>query len=78
MSRSEYQEIGVKEYWVIDGFRRTMTVFRSEQKVVVAEHETYRTELLPGFDLSPARLFAVAEGSGAPRQASVLPSRRRS
>jgi Uma2 family endonuclease len=66
MSRSEYQEIGVKENWVIDGFRRTMTVCRSERKVVDAEHETYRTELLSRFELSPARLFAIADGSGAP------------
>jgi Uma2 family endonuclease len=59
--RQEYAEIGVKEYWVIDRFRRIMTVYRSDAAVVVAEQETYRTDLLPGFELSPARLFAVAE-----------------
>ena len=28
VKRDEYLAIGVKEYWVIDRFRRTMTVFR--------------------------------------------------
>lgn len=59
--RQEYADIGVKEYWVVDRFRRIMTVYRADQKTVVAEQEIYLTVLLPGFELSPARLFAVAE-----------------
>ncbi len=59
--RQEYAEIGVKEYWGIDRFRRTMTVHRTDQQITVAETESYCTELLPGFELSPARLFAVAD-----------------
>jgi Uma2 family endonuclease len=60
--RQEYADIGVKEYWVIDRFRRIMTVYRPQQAILVSEHEIYRSELLPGFELCPARLFAVAEG----------------
>jgi len=63
--REEYLEAGVEEYWVIDRFRRTMTVFRSDDKLIVAEQEMYQSPLLPGFELTPARLFAVADGLDA-------------
>ena len=63
--RDEYKALGVKEYWVIDRFRRTMTVWRDQPEGpaerVVAEAEVYRTELLPGFELPLARLLAVAD-----------------
>ena len=63
--RKEYQEIGVAEYWIIDRFRRAMTVFVNgptgfEEKTIQA-HETYRTPLLPGFELPLARLLDVAD-----------------
>jgi Uma2 family endonuclease len=60
--RREYRKIGVAEYWIIDRFRRMMTVFRldgSEQ--IVHEGETYRTPRLPGFELPLARLLAAAD-----------------
>ena len=66
--RRQYLDIGVVEYWVIDRFQRTMTVFRrnpprigAESVDVVKETETYRTELLPGFELPLGRLLAVAD-----------------
>ena len=60
--RREYLAIGVFEYWVIDRFARTMTVFRHGQtEHVVHENGTYRTDLLPGFELLLARLLAVAD-----------------
>jgi Uma2 family endonuclease len=63
--RREYLALGVAEYWVIDRFRRTMTVYRNPPRApaeqVVAENEVYRTDLLPGFELPLARLFAVAD-----------------
>ncbi len=60
--REEYAEIGVKEYWIIDRFRRSLTVCRgTEERVVVKEAETYTTELLPGFELPLAKLLAVAD-----------------
>lgn len=63
--RREYLAIGVVEYWVIDRFRRTMSVFRdrpgAEGERVVQESETYRTDLLPGFELPLSRLLAIAD-----------------
>ena len=62
--RREYLELGVREYWVIDRFERTMTVFRkppAEPAEQVIKHDgTYRTALLPGFELALAKILAVA------------------
>ena len=63
--RREYLALGVAEYWVIDRFRRTMTVVRkapvepAEQVLAAGAH--YRTHLLPGFELALARLLEVAD-----------------
>ena len=63
--RREYLALGVVDYWVIDRFRRTMTVYRNPPRApaeqVVAENEVYRTDLLPGFELPLARLLTVAD-----------------
>jgi Uma2 family endonuclease len=63
--RREYLALGIAEYWLVDRFRRTMTVYRNAPRApaeqVVAENEVYRTDLLPGFELPLARLFAVAD-----------------
>jgi Uma2 family endonuclease len=63
--RDEYLAIGVKEYWVLDRFERTLTGFHLQRgkarKRVVREHQTYKTDLLPGFELPLARLFAPAD-----------------
>ena len=63
--RREYREVGVKEYWIVDRFRRTLTVYRhhapSETETVLGEKETYCTDLLPGFELPLARLLAAAD-----------------
>jgi Uma2 family endonuclease len=63
--RAEYREIGVREYWVIDRFRRTMTVFNfsgeSDQERVIAEQQIYTTPLLSGFELPLARLLILAD-----------------
>lgn len=62
--RDEYLASGVKQYWVIDRFRRTLTVFtrqgRKTRKRVFREDDVYTTDLLPGFELPLARLFALA------------------
>jgi len=62
--RAEYREIGVREYWVVDRFRRTLTVFRfggeGDQERVISEKQNYETPLLPGFVLPLARLLALA------------------
>lgn len=60
--RREYLELGIAEYWVVDRFRRILTVFRAgEPEVVIEPTGTYRTPLLPSFELPIARLFAVAD-----------------
>jgi len=63
--RAEYREIGVREYWVVDRFRRTLTVFRfsgeSDQEQVISEKQNYETPLLPGFVLPLARLLTFAD-----------------
>jgi Uma2 family endonuclease len=63
--RKEYLAAGVVEYWIIDRFRRVMTVYRKPMRKptgqVVNENETYRTDLLPGFELPLAQILAVAD-----------------
>jgi Uma2 family endonuclease len=62
VKRDEYLSIRVKEYWVIDRFTRTMTVFLQRgRKRVLKENQTYKTDLLPGFELPLARLLALAD-----------------
>ncbi len=71
--RGEYLALGVREYWVIDRFRRTMTVFRQPPaepaEQVIDEKGTYRTPILPGFELPLARL---SERGGSVEAASRL------
>lgn len=60
--RQEYREAGVKEYWIIDRFRRQMTVaFADGTERTVDEKELYTTSLLPGFELPLAAILARAD-----------------
>jgi Uma2 family endonuclease len=63
--RAEYRKIGVREYWVIDRFRRTLTVYifgsAQDEERVISEKRKYETPLLPGFELGVARLLAYAD-----------------
>jgi Uma2 family endonuclease len=63
--RDEYLRAGVREYWIIDRFRRRMTVVRGGAdpvtEIVITEQDTYTTPLLPGFELPLAQLLAVAD-----------------
>jgi Uma2 family endonuclease len=63
--RAEFREIGVREYWVIDRFRRTLTVYifsgESDQVRVIAENQKYETPLLPGFELPLGLLLKLAD-----------------
>lgn len=60
--RKEYMGLGVKEYWIIDRFRRTLNVCRSAQDhTVFKESATYTTDLLTGFELPLEKLLAVAD-----------------
>ncbi len=68
--RAEYLAIGIREYWIIDRFRRTLTVCRpGAEDLVVPEGETYRTPLLPGFELPLAPLLAAADMWDVPSDA---------
>jgi Uma2 family endonuclease len=62
--RDEYMRIKLKEYWIIDRFMQTMTVFRrvhgKVRMQVIEKDGVYKTDLLPGFELPLARLFALA------------------
>jgi Uma2 family endonuclease len=63
--RDEYMALGVKEYWIIDRFERTLTVYTRQGKRiktrVVGETDTYTTPLLPGFQLPLGRLLGLAD-----------------
>lgn len=59
--REEYAAAGVREYWVIDRFRRRMTVFRGAAEQIVGESDVYTTPLLPGFELPLSQLLAIAD-----------------
>ncbi|MFV0442258.1 MAG: Uma2 family endonuclease [Planctomycetaceae bacterium] len=59
--RREYAEIGVEEYWVIDRFRRQMTVYTKAEPAVLSEFDTCRSTRLPGFELSLPALFSVID-----------------
>jgi len=63
--RDEYLVAGLKEYWIIDRFRRRMTVYRRERdevvEVTVRENELYSTPLLPGFQLPLAKLLQLSD-----------------
>jgi Uma2 family endonuclease len=60
--KKEFLAVGILEYWVIDRFRRVMTVYRKgKAELVVAESKTYSTPLLPGFTLPLARILEIAD-----------------
>ena len=66
VKRDEYLAAGAKEYWIIDRFSRTMTVYRPTLEggfttQVVQEIEIYQIPLLPGFELPLARLLSRAD-----------------
>jgi Uma2 family endonuclease len=62
VKRAEYRDAGIAEYWIVDRFRRTMTVsFVDGTERVVTEPETYQTAKLPGFELPLRDLLAAAD-----------------
>jgi Uma2 family endonuclease len=67
--RDEYRAAKIKEYWIIDRFRRLMTVHRlAGETIVVTEGAVYTTPLLAGFELAIAALFAEADALNAARE----------
>ena len=63
--RDEYKAIGVKQYWIVNRFDHTMTVYSFQagkaRRRVYRQNQTFKTDLLPGFELPLARLFALAD-----------------
>jgi Uma2 family endonuclease len=63
--RDEYLALGVREYWIVDCFARSLTVYRlhgsDSSQQVVREGETYATPLLPGFELRLDELLQRAD-----------------
>jgi Uma2 family endonuclease len=57
----DYLHFGVREYWIIDAARRTITTHRrvsgSWQKRELKKPDRYTTYLLPGFELDVATLL---------------------
>lgn len=63
--RDEYLSLGVSEYWIVDRFQRTLTVYRLEKgkpkKKAYRDNQEFKTPLLPGFELPLSRLFQLAD-----------------
>jgi Uma2 family endonuclease len=63
--RVEYLASGVVAYWIIDRFEKTMTVFQNvagePAETVIKSQETYRSPLLPGFELPLSHLLKLTE-----------------
>ena len=63
--RDEYLALGVEEYWIIDRFQRSLTVYRRSknrwEELRFTEHDVYRTDILPGFELPIGRVLALAD-----------------
>jgi Uma2 family endonuclease len=60
----EYLAFGVREYWIVDASKEEMLILRRRggrwAERGVKSSETYKTRLLPGFELDLAALFAAA------------------
>jgi len=75
--RDEYRAAGVREYWVIDRFRRCLTICTAADETTVDADGNYSTPLLPGFELSVARVLAIADRYAPPRPSRRGPNRKR-
>lgn len=66
--RTEHLAAGIREYWVVDRFARTVTVWRAgpsgHRRQTWGAGSVLRTTLLPGFGLPVDRLLRSAEEWG--------------
>ena len=63
--KGEYMALGISEYWIIDRFRRIMTVYRNQPgeigEITIKESEAYESALLPGFEAQLQPLLRLAD-----------------
>jgi Uma2 family endonuclease len=63
--REEYLTRGVKEYWIVDGDKKLVTILRRVRgkwvERILHSGDTCETDLLPGFQLSCRTVFEAAE-----------------
>jgi Uma2 family endonuclease len=68
LKREEYWKFGVREYWIIDAYRREMLVQKRGKNDWIDNHirppKLYKTRLLLGFEFDVAAVFAAAEAAG--------------
>ena len=64
LKREEYWKFGVREYWIIDAYRRELLVLRRGKSDWSEPHirppKLYKTRLLPGLEFDIAAVFAAA------------------
>jgi Uma2 family endonuclease len=74
IKRDEYLAIGIQEYWIFDRFDDCLVVFKRQgnkvKKRVLRHDQTYRTPLLPGFELPVGRLLDLATRWGESEDAT--------
>lgn len=65
VKRAEYREVGVRQYWVIDRFKRILTCYdlggEKDDVRVIPEGQTFESPVLPGFVLDLKLLLAFAD-----------------
>ena len=63
--RAEYRDARIAEYWIVDRFKRIMTVIVNgpdgDSEKVIKEGETYESSHLPGFHVPLAVLLKAAD-----------------
>src|SRR5579872_4131371 len=63
--QQQYGAAGLKEYWIFDRFRRTLTVITysatGTTETTIAEGSTYESPILPGFVVPLDRILAAAD-----------------
>jgi len=63
--REDYLAFGVKEYWIVDAYKRQILVLCREggqwREQILNPTDTYRTPLLPEFELQCEPVFTAAD-----------------